>query len=77
MRSFVSDNESKMKNMRDDLSIIKNEALRNDDYGCNFFISYDCSAHYLNLVGVNIFKFPGISRINSNVVVIIMLLKVY
>lgn len=68
VRSFVSDNENKMKKMREDLALIENEGLTNDDYGYNFFISYGCSAHYLNLVGVDIFKLPSISTTNANIV---------
>lgn len=65
VRSFVSDNENKMKTMREHLLIIENEALTNDDNSCNFFISYGCGAHYLNLDGFDTFKLPGISTINA------------
>lgn len=56
-----------MKKIKKDLSLIENEVFTNDDDdSCNFFISYSCSAHYLNLDGVDIFKLPGISTINVN-----------
>ncbi len=42
VRSFVSDNENKMKRMREDFQ---------NAYRDELFISYGCAAHYLNLVG--------------------------
>jgi len=65
VRSFVSDNESKMKKNEGRFGV--DESSTNDDYSCNFFISYCCNAHYLHLVNIDVFKLPVISTTNANI----------
>lgn len=45
VRSFVSDNEAKMKKMRQDLEI---------KYADEYFVSYGSAAHYINLTGTDV-----------------------
>lgn len=59
IKSFVSDNENKMKKARNDLQI----AHADDN-----FISYGCAAHYLNLAGQDITSKAGVNSIIKQVV---------
>lgn len=60
LRAFVSDNEAKMKKMRQDL---ETEKKGNGE----FFIAYGCAAHYLNLLGGDICKKKDIAVILGHI----------
>lgn len=60
--SFISDNKNKMKKMRRNLEDQNNK--ENED---NYFFSYGCAAHYLNLLGGDICQERGTSLILDHV----------
>jgi len=62
VKSFVSDNEAKMKKMRSDLQKKLNTEF---DF---YFIINGCSAHYLNLLCGDICKLPNVNSIIKQVV---------
>lgn len=57
VKSFVSDNEAKMKKMRQQL---QDTYSKNQEF---HFIVYGCASHYLNLLGEDICKTPNINSI--------------
>lgn len=59
IKSFVSDNENKMRKARNDLQ--ESHAEEN-------FISYSCASHYLNLAGQDITSKAGVNTIIKQVV---------
>jgi len=61
VKSFVSDNEAKMVKLRKELQ-------QKYSSGSNFFISYGCAAHYLNLLGSDISKIKNNSLITGYVI---------
>lgn len=62
VKSFVSDNEAKMKKMRIDL---QKKINTGSDF---YFIVSGCSAHYLNLLCGDICKLPNVNTIIKQVV---------
>lgn len=61
VKSFVSDNESKMVKLREEL-------VKKYSGNGTFFIAYGCAAHYLNLLGGDICKTKNISIILREVI---------
>lgn len=59
IKSFVSDNENKMKKMRNNLAMEHSEEN---------FVSYGCASHYLNLAGQDITSKSSVNTILKQIV---------
>lgn len=59
IKSFVSDNENKMKKMRNNLEMAHSEEN---------FVSYGCASHYLNLAGQDITSKSSVNTVLKQIV---------